>query len=258
MLGTTRIKWIRSLGQKKFRDLYGMFLAEGNKLVSGLLESEIVVETLVATAEFLERTDLPAGIPEVIVTDRQTLARASLLQTPQECLAVCRIPAAPLPAEAGARDLVICLDSIRDPGNLGTMVRLAAWFGITHVVCSHDTADVYNPKAVQATMGALAEVKVHYTALDRFLQQCSQHSLPVYGTFLEGENLYQADLTPNGAVVLGNEGSGIRYNLLPLISRKLTIPGFTKTTRRVESLNVSMAAAILCSEFRRRLLQPAT
>ncbi len=252
MLHAGRIKLIRSLEHKKYRDLHGLFVAEGNRLVSALLEAGAEVELLAAAPAFLERTGYGAGIPEVIAAGRDFLERASLQRTPQECLALCRIPDTRLPAGAGSEELLLCLDNLQDPGNLGTIIRLAGWFGISDVVCSPGTADIYNPKAVQATMGAIAAVRVHYRPLAPFLRDCHAHEIPVYGTFLEGENLYAAPLTPHGVLLLGNEGKGIGSDLWPLVSHRLTIPRFGPPGLQNESLNVSAAAAIACSEFRRR------
>lgn len=167
-------------------------------------------------------------------------------------MALCRIPQYAPEEIAPEKDLVLCLDGIQDPGNLGTIVRLAGWFGIRDIVCSEDTADLYAPKAVQATMGALTGVRVHYLPLHDFLARSKARGLQIAGTFLEGDDLYKAALPACGIIVLGNEGQGIRSETAPLMTRKLTIPDFALAGVKPESLNVSVAAAIVLSEFRRR------
>ena len=144
------------------------------------------------------------------------------------------------------------LDGIQDPGNLGTIVRLADWFGIEHVVCSQDTVDVFNPKVVQSTMGALAHVKVHYTDIAMYLEQQKERNTPIYGTFLEGEDIYEKDLSGNGIIIMGNEGNGIRNELKEMINEKLYIPNYPQGRDTAESLNVAVATAVICAEFRRR------
>jgi TrmH family RNA methyltransferase len=146
-------------------------------------------------------------------------------------------------------ELVLMLDGVQDPGNLGTIARIADWFGIRNILCSAETADIYNPKAVQATMGALARVKFHYTDL---LQLLSQYDGPVYGTFLDGENIYGQELSENGIIVMGNEGKGISQGVGEMINRRLYIPNYPIGTQTTESLNVAIATSIVCAEFRRR------
>ena len=148
--------------------------------------------------------------------------------------------------------LSLALDNIQDPGNLGTIVRLADWFGIEHIICSNGTVDIYNPKAIQATMGAISRVKVHYTDLPSFLSK--QKETPIYGTFLNGNDMYQEELTPDGIIVMGNEGNGISEQTATCINRRLYIPNYPKGRATSESLNVAMATGIICSEFRRRCL----
>jgi len=153
-------------------------------------------------------------------------------------------------ADASA-GLVLALDGIQDPGNMGTIVRLADWFGIEHIVCSPDTADVFAPKTVQATMGALAHVKVHYTPLDAWLKDVSARSIPLYGALLDGEDIYSQSLTSYGVIVMGNEGNGIRPQTAALIDHPLYIPAYPPERPTTESLNVAIATAVVCAEFRR-------
>lgn len=253
MLGKNRIKTIRSLEMKKYRLREQQFLAEGTKLVTTLLASEMVVEWLAATPEWLaEAGELARKALTVTEASADELAKATFLKAPPPCMALCRIPQYAPEEIAPEKDLVLCLDGIQDPGNLGTIVRLAGWFGIRDIVCSEDTADLYAPKAVQATMGALTGVRVHYLPLHDFLARSKARGLQIAGTFLEGDDLYKAALPACGIIVLGNEGQGIRSETAPLMTRKLTIPDFALAGVKPESLNVSVAAAIVLSEFRRR------
>jgi TrmH family RNA methyltransferase len=183
------------------------------------------------------------------VTDDE-LHRISFLQHPQEILAVFHIPT---PQESSnlhlPSDICLALDGVQDPGNVGTIIRIADWFGITHIYCSPDTADVYNPKVVQATMGSLAHVQITYCDLVPLLREAA---VPVYGTLLDGQDIYQQPLSREGVIVMGNEGNGISPEVRQLVSHKLLIPNFNKNTETAESLNVAIATAITCSEFRRR------
>lgn len=253
MLGRNRIKLIKSLEHKKFRNEERLYVAEGNKLVKTLLESDTEVVFVAGTPEYLETIrDLLPRAGEWTECDEAEMSRASLLKNPQQGLALCRIPSLSLPDDAGACDLVLCSDDIQDPGNLGTIVRLANWFGITDMVCSPGTADIYNPKTVQATMGALAGVKVHYTPLLPFIRTRRHRNIPIVGTFMDGSPVYETDLPSHGIIILGNEGKGISSELLPYITLKIAIPCLTAGPRLVDSLNVSSAAAIVLSEFKRR------
>lgn len=246
-LSKSKLKYIRSLREKKFRSEHGTFIAESNKLVNDLLPY-MSCQLLVGTSEYIDSIDL-RGIEEVIEVNESQLSQISSLKNPQQVLAVFYQPENLQPTDI-SNELILALDGIQDPGNMGTIIRLADWYGIHHIYCSPDTVDVYNPKVVQATMGALARVNIHYTDLEKFLNQNKQQ--PVYGTFLDGENLYNQDITPNGIIVMGNEGSGIRPEIEKLVSRKLYIPNYPQGNLTSESLNVSIATAIICAEFRRR------
>ena len=179
------------------------------------------------------------------------MKKASQLKTAPQIIGVFYQPKYDIEEIDLNEKLHLVLDGIQDPGNMGTIVRLADWFGIEHIFCSSDTADIYNSKTVQATMGAIARVKVHYVDLADFFK--NNNNLPVFGTFLEGENIYQADLPKNGFIVMGNEGKGISFNVQKLITNKLFIPNYPADMSTSESLNVAVATAIVCSEFRRRL-----
>ena len=255
MLGKSGIQKIRSLEYKKFRIKEHLFLAEGEKLIMALLDSEIEIENLVCTARFLSGKGLfPENVKGITEAEEKEIASASFLKSPPPCLALCRIPDYPPELVSPAGGLVLCIDGIQDPGNLGTMVRLAEWFGIPDIVCSPTSADIYSPKAVQATMGAIAGVRVHYLPLDDFLAEHLRQQIPVIGTFMDGENIYNTSLPLHGIIVAGSEGSGISRDLHPFISQRITIPDFSEGLKRSESLNVSVAMAIVLSEFKRRSL----
>lgn len=250
MLSKNDIKNIKSLELKKFRDEKRLFVAEGHKLVGELLGVFKCV-LLVATDEWLARQRrIPADRIEAVTADE--LKRASLLRSPQDVLAVFCMPDERLTMkEAAAKNLVLALDDVQDPGNLGTIMRIADWFGIKDIFCSKGTADIFNPKAVQATMGAISRVKIHYTDLAREITALPA-SVPVYGTFLDGEIIYDTNLSDNGVIIMGNEGNGISREVGRTVNRKLYIPNWPAGAATSESLNVAIATAIVCSEFRRR------
>lgn len=253
MLSKNKIKLIQSLNRKKDRDESGLFLVEGNKMVEEALRSEYKIETLVCTAQFAgQHPEIQSKAKEIIEADRDSIQKASLLQNPQEALAIVRQPETEQPELDLSTDLCLALDFIQDPGNLGTILRIADWFGISTVICSENTVDVFNPKVVQASMGAIFRIKTLYTNLESFLSETSEKQIPVYGTFMEGNNIYTEPLTKNGIVVLGNEGNGISDPIGKLVNRKIAIPTFSTNPNKAESLNVAIAASICCSEFRRR------
>ena len=249
------IKQIRSLEQRKFRRLEGEFVAEGNKLVQDNLLS-LSCHRLIATPDWwASHPEAEKSAEECFVISPAEMERLSLMQSPQEVLGTFRIPNHTLSDVAYqqlSQELVVALDEVQDPGNLGTIIRLCDWFGIRNIVCSPNTADCFAPKVVQATMGAIARVKVYYTDLPPFLSAMRQRQTPVYGTFLEGENIYQSALSPNGIIVMGNEGRGISDAVRQEVSHKLFIPPFPADAITSESLNVGIATAITVSEFRRR------
>ena len=256
MVTKQTVKDIHALSQKKHRDARKCFVAEGPKVVADLLPL-LPCESLYATAEFLHR--LPSAllqhVDNVEEVDAKTINRLSLLCTPRDALAVFYKPEAisvnqlnRLPEE----QLCLALDGVQDPGNMGTIVRIADWFGIEHIFASHTTADVFAPKVVQATMGAVGRVKVHYVDLPQYIEGTSDH-VPVFGTFLDGDDMYAHELSANGLIVMGNEGKGVSENVASLINRRLYIPPYPQGRDTSESLNVAVATAIVCSEFRRRI-----
>ena len=248
MLSKNQIKRIQSLARKKGRRDEGCFIAEGNKLVEDTCEA-FDCELLLATHRWVEAHPARPDRPVQEVTE-QEMAKVSQLTTPSDVLAVYRIPRYRLDVEALRHELVLALDTVQDPGNLGTIVRLADWFGIRHIVCSPETADLYNSKVVQATMGALARVRLYYTPLAEFLGVMERAT--VYGTFLDGTDIYHTPLSNHGVIVMGNEGNGISPELEPYIGSRLYIPNYPAGQPTSESLNVAVAAAITCAEFRRR------
>lgn len=255
MLSKSKVKYIHSLELKKHRSEQNAFVAEGNKLVADMMfafECELI---LAKPSWMATQGDIPAA--ELLVADDDDIRKASFLKNPQDVLAIFKRPAWPLSEADPSSSLILALDGIQDPGNLGTIIRLADWFGIEHIVCSSDTTDAFSPKAVQATMGGLAHVKVHYTELKSYLETQSGKGIPLFGTFLDGENMYTKELSGNGIIVMGNEGNGIRPDIEKLINEKLYIPSFPAERETSESLNVAIATAVICAEFRRRQGNPA-
>lgn len=248
-LSKNRIKYIHSLELKKNRDAAGVFLAEGPKVVSELL-GHFPCQLLVATSGWQPPCTGMQAEESVEVTTEE-LTRASLLRTPQQVLAIFRKRKDIDNKTEIFRSLCLALDGVQDPGNLGTIIRLADWFGIRHIFCSPDTADVYSPKAVQATMGSLARVHVHVADLPSLIRDLPEGT-PVYGTFLDGENMYEKTLSNNGLLIMGNEGRGIRDEVRELVNQRLFIPAYPEERGASESLNVGVATAIVCAEFRRQ------
>lgn len=261
MLSKNKIKLIKSLDTRKGRKREGLFVAEGHRLVGELLAVMRPV-FVAATAEGWQllglTPDTMADGIETALIDHAELAKASLLQTPQDIIALFPIPThtATIAACAGS-ELCIALDGVQDPGNLGTIVRLADWFGVHHLFCSLTTADLFNPKAVQATMGALARVRVHYIDLASALHALPA-DVPVFGTSLQGTVIWDAPLATHGVVVMGNEGNGVSPQVAACCSRQLFIPRFPADAQCTESLNVAMATGIILSEFRRRMAAGGT
>ena len=246
-------KLITSLKSARHRREERLFVIEGTRAVTdtaGFFD----VAFLVATAAWPDEhaAALPPAIGRVAVAKNDDIARMSSLNTPQGVIAVCRMPEAPeMPELLAPDELVLALDKVQDPGNLGTIIRVADWMGVRRILASADTVDVYNPKVVQATMGAIARVEVIYTDLPAALARLGQET-PVYGTFLDGANIYDSPLSRGGIVVMGNEGNGISDEVGALVSRRLLIPPYPADSATVESLNVSVATAITLAEFRRR------
>lgn len=253
MLSKNKIKLIHSLEQKKYRKKEGLFVAEGPKLVNELLKS-MHCAGLYHTPEYILPEEWSITADEIESCTSEELQKASFLTTPQEVLALFQLPQDQEEdlTRIPVQELCLALDGVQDPGNLGTICRVADWFGIRHIFCSPKTADVYAPKTIQATMGAIARVKIHYVDLVSFITRLPNET-PVYGTLLDGENLYSQDLENTGLLIMGNEGNGLTPEVRELLNRSLYIPSYPADCETSESLNVGVATAILCAEFRRRL-----
>lgn len=239
------IQLVRSLADKRARTQTGFFVAEGEKLIGELRGSHLRVRKIFALDGVFVGPDVETVAP-------REMERLTLLKTAGNSVAVVEMPDYELDLRGLRGNLTLALDDIQNPGNLGTIIRLADWFGIQDIVCSESTADCFNPKVVQATMGAIVRVRVHYTDLAAFLAGASALPLSVYGTFLEGENIYRSKLSATGIVVMGNEGRGVTDAVARAVTHRLFIPPYPAGRLGSESLNVAMATGIICSEFRRR------
>lgn len=257
-ISKNKIKYIHSLEQKKNRRQENAFIAEGPKTVGDLLLEGFEPLIIVHTEEWKSSFALPSSTI-VIETSDEDLRKASLLLHPQHVIAIFKQPdltshtdsfLTTIKSSAQLQELILCLDGIQDPGNLGTIIRTADWFGIKNIVCSHQTADAFSPKVVQATMGSIARVNVHYADIPQFITSLPK-ATPIYGTLLDGKNFYDEKLSPNGVIIMGNEGNGISEEVRKLVNHKLFIPPYPNDRKTAESLNVSIATAIICSEFRR-------
>lgn len=231
VISKNKIKLIHSLETKKGRGKAGLFVAEGPKVVNDLLHAGFTAEN--------------------IFEDIEDIKKISFLQHPQSMLGVFKLPRNEHYTEFSITQLVLALDGVQDPGNLGTIIRVADWFGIKDIFCSLDTADCWNPKVVQATMGSIARVRLHYVDLNKMVESLPA-DYPIYATLLDGENIYKQELSHHGMIVMGNEGKGISPILRTKINRKLYIPNYSSNEDTAESLNVAIATSIVCAEFRRR------
>lgn len=253
MLSKNKIKLITSLTRKKFREEEDLFFAEGDKIVTDILFSGLALQTIVATDQWLKKSGhlIPPHV-EIIACDTEELKKISQLKSTPPVLAVCQLPKHQLSFEKISKKLILVLDDIQDPGNMGTIIRLADWFGIEEIIASVNSADTFNPKVVQASMGAICRVKVFYSDLPSVLKKLKEFDTPIYGAFLDGENIYQKELTKRGAIIMGNEGKGISPLVEEYVTSKIHIPTFATQESGTESLNVAIATAIVCSEFKRR------
>ena len=249
MLSKNQEKLITSLSKKKFRDKTGLFLAESPKLVSDLIESDIKPYLIIADKSW-QPPDNYKFDTEPIIVNEKVLKKLSLLKTPQNVIALFYQPQKNS-INTFTDSLILGLDGIQDPGNFGTILRIADWFGINEIVCSIDTVDLYNPKVIQASMGSIARVNVQYTNLEEFCTDYLKSGNIIYGTFMKGDNIYSTKLKQKGLIILGNEGNGIRPEIEKKITCKISIPSFSTNKFSSQSLNVSIAAAIVCSEFKK-------
>lgn len=247
MISKSQISFITSLQQKKFRKEHGLFIVEGLKSITEFIQSEYVTGTIFYTENVLPKLGKLSHNIKLFEISSQELEKISALNSPQQALALIKIPEhRVLTTKMLKGSFTLVLDGIQDPGNLGTIIRTADWFGMKNLVCSEDTVEAYNPKVVQASMGSLARVSLTYTRLDEFLEKSS---IPVFGAVLNGKPIYSTDFGTEGLIILGNEGKGIRPEILEKITCPITIPNFGKA----ESLNVAISASIICSEIRRNL-----
>jgi TrmH family RNA methyltransferase len=258
MISSSKSKLIRSLRQKKFRDQHRLFLAEGEKmvleLVSGRSENPFRILELFATHDWIERNKivLEKSGTDLKAASQTEIRKVSNLKTPQPVIALVSIPQESIDPNALINTPVLVLESIRDPGNLGTIIRTADWFGIRQIICTPDSTDLFNPKVVQATMGAITRVKVQYMELKAILEKKEMEGRTVFGTFMEGENIYRTNLGQDPLVLFGNESHGLSRDINPYIHKRLTIPSFSPSSQGSESLNVASSVAVVCSELRRQ------
>lgn len=250
----SQVKMILSLQKRKVREENLLFVIEGDKLVREYILAGNRVKLLAGKPEWIdgESGTVTEGADEIVTVSYDELRRISSLRTPHNVLAV-----APMYKSEYSDNLLVgrltpVLEYVQDPGNLGTIIRIAAWFGMGNIVCSPDCVDFYNPKVIQATMGAFMHVAVWYRPLEAFLGKAVSDGIPVYGATMDGRSVYESDLGSEGIILFGNESRGISDELLGYVTRRITIPGPGKPLAGIESLNVSMAAAIICSEFARR------
>lgn len=248
MISKNKIKYIHSLELKKNRKQENLFVAEGPKVVGDLLEYNSA-HTLIATKEWLDNNG-SVNANEIIEVSDEELRKISFLQHPKQVIGVFNIIDNEININDIKENLCIALDGVQDPGNLGTIIRIADWFGITRIYCSHETADVYNPKVIQATMGSIARVNVMYTDLAALIDKLPGNT-PVYGTLLDGNNIYKQKLSDYGLIIMGNEGNGISEAIASRVNNKLLIPNYPPERKTADSLNVAIATAIVCAEFRR-------
>jgi TrmH family RNA methyltransferase len=247
------MNYIISLQKKKTREEEKLFVIEGDKLVKEFLAAAVPVRILVAKPEFLN--SLPVvhkqAVAEIIPASYEVLKKISTLKTPHNALAVIEMPEKEINFDSISDGLTLALDNVQDPGNLGTIIRAAAWFGISNIYCSEDCVDVYNPKVIQSSMGAIMHVNVFYAALHCLFESALENKIKIFGALMEGESIYSCKLGTNGIILLGNESKGISEELIPYITDRIMIPKQTDASSGIDSLNVSMAASVILSEFTR-------
>lgn len=253
MIGKNTIKLIKSLSDKKNRIDENLFVAEGDKIVSEVLDSGYVIDKLIATAEFIDRNkSLSAKSRLTIEATNDEIRKASLLKNPQNCIAICELPE---PKEIPSKideQLSLFLDDVQDPGNLGTIIRICDWFGIEQIFCSPGCADFYNPKVIQASMGSFCRIQTFTSSFEKVATLANENDISICGAFLDGENIYNSNLSQKTLLVLGNEGNGINKIIAENIDKKISIPQFNTKGKGAESLNVAIATAVICAEFRRQ------
>ena len=250
LLSKNTIKFYSQLQQKKYRKFYKLFLAEGEKTIKEFLKENFEVEIiLISDNKYLLEDNYKKFQDKVEKVSEETIKKISSFKSPQEIIAVFKIPEYIINFSEIEKELNIVLDNIKDPGNMGTIIRIADWFGIKNIICSDESVDTFNPKVVQASMGSLARVKVHHSDINHILEKTNKK---IYGTYLEGENIFTSNLENSGYILMGNESKGIRKDFNKYVTNKLFIPPFSALNETVDSLNISIATGIVCAEFRRR------
>lgn len=252
MLSKNNIKLIKSLAQKKYRKEHNLFTIEGDKMVIELINSSIQIKNVYATDTFNQRIKNKIAPEKLSLISDKELKQISQLSTPNQVLAVAHIPQENF-TESPVNGLSIALDNIQDPGNLGTIIRTANWFGVKTIYCSPNCVDAYNQKVVQSTMGAVFDAEIIYTDLSKLFKQAKAKSIPIYGTTLSGENLYEKSLHKDALLVMGNESKGLSEELKSMVDQEIYIPPYPANSEtHIESLNVAIATSIILAEFRRR------
>ncbi len=254
MISKSKAKFIVSLQKKKIRDDEKLYVIEGDKIVKEFVAARVPIKALIAKPEFISSLplDIHSFIAEIESITYEELKQISTLKTPHNALAIIPMPERKLNTSEILKELCVGLDCVQDPGNLGTIIRASGWFGIKNIICSENSVDVYNPKVIQASMGALLHVNVFYADLEKFCTQARENRVSVFGSVLVGESIYSHNLDNKGVILLGNESKGISEELMPLITDFIMIPGFGAAENGIDSLNVGMAASVIFSEFRRR------
>ena len=252
MISKNDIKYIHALRLKKFRIQHQEFIAEGSKIVGDLLHCSMAISVIYALDEWIQaNSELVHNAKTIVPVSFEELTKISSLTTPNQVLAVAEIPQRQFDVELSSKSMIIALDDIRDPGNLGTIIRIADWFGHKNIVCSESCVDAYNAKTVQASMGSIARVHIFYEDLKRVIQNAA---VPIYGAFLEGNIVYDERFAAHGFLLIGNEANGISAEIAALVTHKIFIPSGNAAETHAESLNASIATAIICSEMQRQSL----
>jgi TrmH family RNA methyltransferase len=254
MISKNKTKFIISLQKKKVREVEKLYVIEGDKLVREFLAAGVPLKTLIAKPEFLSSLpeETSSFVGEIEDVSYEELKKISTLKSPHNAIAIVPMQETQLDLNTIFKDLCVAIDSVQDPGNLGTIIRAAAWFGIKYIICSSDCVDVYNPKVIQASMGALLHVNIYYHNLKELFISTQKEGINVFGTLLEGESIYTHKLDNKGIILLGNESKGVSEDIMPFVTQKIMIPKFSTARQGIDSLNVSMAASVIFSEFRRR------
>jgi len=252
MLSKNTIKLIKSLGVKKYRNKEKLFLVEGDKMVLEVIQSSLKIKELILAPDFQYRDHIQTkNITKITEVEYSELKQCSFLKTPQNSMAICEIPAKKSLPETLHSGLSVYLDGIQDPGNLGTIIRICDWFGIEQVFCSLDTVDLYNPKVIQASMGSFNRINLLEYDFEAVKSIAAKTGTTIFGAFMDGNNIYHEELPHNALLVVGNEGNGIRKEVETLVDKRISIPNLSSNRAKAESLNVSVATAIICSEFKR-------